>query len=216
MFGANQLSTFYSKQNATARSDLQYRVDLLGGCYQSGLLVFGGGHVVLPMLHGSFVNDPKSANSDDARHGLFLQEEEFLAGYGAAQALPGPLFSFAAFLGSASEWGQERDASDIAALSMGLAATLFIFLPGYLIIASVMPVWQTLRSNKNIQCVFAGVNAAVVGMLLASLINPVIVSSVTDVLSCLIALTGTVLLLKTPLPSVGVVALMAASGFLLL
>lgn len=123
--------------------------------YRSGSLVFGGGHVVLPLLEREVV--PTG----------WLTKEEFLAGYGAAQAVPGPLFTFATYLGSVmSGW------------LGGLLATAAIFLPAFLLVLGALPFWNTLRRNRNIKRALVGVNAAVVGILLAAFYNPIWTSSI--------------------------------------
>src|SRR5699024_12463288 len=117
--------------------------------YRSGSLVFGGGHVVLPLLEQEFV--PTGA----------LSEQEFLAGYGAAQAVPGPLFTFAAYLGAV-----------INGWHGGLLATFAIFLPAFLLILGTLPFWDSLRSNPKIKGALMGVNASVVGILISALYQP--------------------------------------------
>jgi chromate transporter len=117
--------------------------------YRSGSLVFGGGHVVLPLLEREFV--PAG----------WLSEEAFLAGYGAAQAVPGPLFTFAAYIGAVINGWQG-----------GLLATFAIFLPAFLLILGTLPFWNILRSNPNIKGALMGVNAAVVGILIAAFYHP--------------------------------------------
>lgn len=117
--------------------------------YRSGSLVFGGGHVVLPLLEREIV--PVG----------WVSEQDFLAGYGATQAVPGPLFTFSAYLG---------------AVAMGIpgavAATLGVFLPSFLLIIGALPFWNALRQNIKIQGALVSINAAVVGLLLAALYNP--------------------------------------------
>ncbi|MBP0725214.1 chromate transporter [Bacillus sp. RG28] len=123
--------------------------------YRSGSLVFGGGHVVLPLLEREFV--PTG----------WLSKETFLAGYGAAQAVPGPLFTFAAYLGTVfNGW------------LGGLFATFAIFLPAFLLIVGTLPFWNTLRHNPKIKGALMGVNAAVVGILIAAFYNPIWTSSI--------------------------------------
>ncbi len=121
--------------------------------YRAGALVFGGGHVVLPLLQAEVVGTG------------WVARETFLAGYGAAQAVPGPLFTFAAFLGAAGPapngWAG------------GLLALLAIFLPAFLLLAGALPFWDALRANRRARATLAGVNAAVVGILLAALYDPV-------------------------------------------
>ncbi|NMH70993.1 chromate efflux transporter [Bacillus sp. RO3] len=130
-------------------------IALFDSFYRSGSLVFGGGHVVLPLLEREFVPT-----------GL-LSEEAFLAGYGAAQAVPGPLFTFAAYIGAVINGWQG-----------GLLATFAIFLPAFLLIVGTLPFWDTLRRNPKIKGALMGVNAAVVGILIAAFYQPIWTSSI--------------------------------------
>ncbi|WP_113927844.1 chromate transporter [Bacillus sp. P14.5] len=123
--------------------------------YRSGSLVFGGGHVVLPLLEQEFV--PSG----------WLSEETFLAGYGAAQAVPGPLFTFAAYLGAVINGWQG-----------GLIATIAIFLPAFLLIFGTLPFWDSLRRNPKIKGALMGVNAAVIGILISAFYHPIWTSSI--------------------------------------
>lgn len=123
--------------------------------YRSGSLVFGGGHVVLPLLEREFV--PTG----------WLSEEEFLAGYGMAQAVPGPLFTFAAYIGGVINGWQG-----------GLLATVAIFLPAFLLILGTLPFWNYLRQNPKIKAALMGVNAAVVGILISALYHPIWTTSI--------------------------------------
>ncbi|MGM0805967.1 MAG: chromate transporter [Bacillota bacterium] len=118
--------------------------------YRSGSLVFGGGHVVLPLLEREFV--PSG----------WISEEAFLAGYGAAQAVPGPLFTFAAYIGAVMNGWQG-----------GLLATVAIFLPAFLLILGALPFWNMLRQNAKIKGALMGVNAAVVGILISAFYQPI-------------------------------------------
>ncbi len=139
--------------------------------YRAGALVFGGGHVVLPLLRAEVV--PAGWLHDDA----------FLAGYGAAQAVPGPLFTFAAYLGTAMSAGPH-------AWVGGLVCLLAIFLPAWLLIGGALPFWRSLRRARWAQAALAGANAAVVGVLVAALYHPVITEGVhtrADVVSALVA-----------------------------
>lgn len=123
--------------------------------YRSGALVFGGGHVVLPLLEREFV--PAG----------WLSEEAFLAGYGAAQAVPGPLFTFAAYLGAVMNgWVG------------GLIAAFAIFLPAFLLILGTLPFWDNLRRNPKVKGALLGVNAAVVGILISAFYQPIWTSSI--------------------------------------
>ncbi len=139
--------------------------------YRSGSLVFGGGHVVLPLLRAEVV--PSG----------WLTNDQFLAGYGAAQALPGPLFAFAGYLGAAMAPGPR-------AWALGLWCLLAIFLPAWLLVGGALPFWQRLRSKPLAQAALAGANASVVGVLLAALYSPVITEGIrarTDVVAALVA-----------------------------
>jgi chromate transporter len=118
--------------------------------YRSGSLVSGGGHVVLPLLEREFV--PNGC----------LSKEVFLAGYGATQAVPGPLFTFAAYIGAV-----------ISGWKGGLLAIVAIFLPAFLLILGTLPFWEALRRNPKIKWALMGVNAAVVGILIAAFYNPI-------------------------------------------
>ncbi|MFB5283987.1 chromate transporter [Peribacillus sp. Hz7] len=130
-------------------------VAMFDSFYRSGSLVFGGGHVVLPLLEREFV--PTG----------WISEEAFLAGYGVTQAVPGPLFTFASYLG-AIMYGWQG----------GLVATIAIFLPAFLLILGTLPFWDTLRRNPKIKGAFMGVNAAVVGILISAFYQPIWTSSI--------------------------------------
>lgn len=139
-----------------------YRIgalELFDRLYRSGALVFGGGHVVLPLLQAQFVES-----------GL-VDQSTFLAGYGAAQAVPGPLFTFAAYLGALSTTGP----GGWIGAAIGVMA---IFLPGYLLIVGVLPFWGSVRRHACVARALLGVNAAVVGLLLAAFYNPVWTSAI--------------------------------------
>jgi chromate transporter len=129
-------------------------ISLVESYYRVGSLVFGGGHVVLPLLHAETV--PSG----------WVSDPQFLAGYGAAQAMPGPLFTFAAYLGAIE--GPTPNGIPGALLALGA-----IFLPSFLLLVGVLPFWASLRARPGFQSVLAGVNAAVVGLLVAALYAPV-------------------------------------------
>ena len=129
--------------------------------YRTGSLVFGGGHVVLPLLQASVV--PPGWVSNDT----------FLAGYGAAQAVPGPLFTFAAYLGAVM--GPQPNGWVGAALCL-----IAVFLPSFLLVLGALPFWEDLRRKPAAQAALRGVNAAVVGLLLAALYNPVWTAGITS------------------------------------
>ena len=134
-------------------------VALFDAFYRSGALVFGGGHVVLPLLREAFVTPG------------WVSDDAFLSGYGAAQAVPGPLFTFSAYLGAVVN----SEPNGVAGAAIGLAG---IFLPGILALVGTLPFWDTFRTRTWAQAVMRGVNAAVVGLLTAALYNPVWTSSV--------------------------------------
>jgi chromate transporter len=163
--------------------------------YHSGALVFGGGHVVLPLLRETFVTSG------------WVSEDAFLAGYGAAQAIPGPLFTFGAYLGAVNG-GTRRG---VGGAVLGLIG---IFLPGVLILLGTLPFWDRLRQHGTAQAAMRGVNAAVVGVLGAALYAPLWTSSVRSPADFAIALAGFVLLTAWRAPPLVVVVLCALSGYL--
>lgn len=163
--------------------------------YRAGALVFGGGHVVLPMLEAGLV--PKEMSKD-----------MFLAGYGAAQALPGPLFALAAFLGAAMK------AAPDAAFG-GLLALVAIFLPAALLVFGGLPFWAMLRGMPKARRALAGVNAAVIGLLIAALYDPVFIAGVTSPPDLALVLVGLLLLEGWKLPPWLIVAASALAGYAL-
>lgn len=171
-------------------------VALFDAFYRAGALVFGGGHVVLPLLHAGVVDTG------------WVAESQFLAGYGAAQALPGPLFSFAAYLGAISQAGP-------GGLLGGLLALCAVFLPGFLLLLGVLPFWDALRRRPWAQALMRGANAAVVGVLAAALYSPVFTTGVTGPGAFCLALLCFVLLVAWKLPAWAVVIVGAAGGVLL-
>jgi chromate transporter len=170
--------------------------DLFAAFYRSGALVFGGGHVVLPLLREAFVAPG------------WVGDDAFLAGYGAAQAVPGPLFTFAAYLGAVSN----LQPSGIAGAALGLFS---IFLPGLLVLVGMLPFWDTFRVRPDAQAAMRGVNAAVVGILGAALYNPVWTNSVKAPADLAIALVGFVLLVAWRAPPLVVVIVSALGGIAL-
>lgn len=167
--------------------------------YQAGALVFGGGHVVLPLLQGSVVQSG------------WVDQAVFLAGYGAAQAVPGPLFTFAAYLGAV----MPPQLSGLNPLAGGLVMLLAVFLPGLLLVAGALPFWAALRTHAWAQHALAGANAAVVGILAAALLHPVASSSIASVADVLLVAAALLLLMRLRWSPLAVVALMAAAGALL-
>jgi chromate transporter len=168
-------------------------VALFEAFYRSGALVFGGGHVVLPLLHATVV-DPGWVSND-----------QFLAGYGAAQAVPGPLFSFAAYLGAVS--GPQPNG--LAGATIALVA---IFLPSFLLIFGALPFWDRLRGSTGFRRALTGTNAAVVGILLAALYTPVWTGAITAPVDVGVAGLALAMLLTGRVPPLVVVAFCAVAG----
>ncbi|MEK4426409.1 chromate efflux transporter [Solibacillus sp. FSL K6-1523] len=140
--------------------------------YLAGSLVFGGGHVVLPLLESQFV-------------GSYVTAESFLAGYGLTQAVPGPLFTFASYLGMV-----------IGGIPIAMLATVAIFLPAFLLIVGAYPFWSSISSHQALRGAVAGMNVAVIGILIAAFMSPILTSTVRDVMDAFWAIVLFVLLVK--------------------
>jgi chromate transporter len=164
-------------------------LQLFDSFYRSGSLVFGGGHVVLPLLQAEVV--PRGWVTNDA----------FLAGYGAAQAVPGPLFTFAAYLGAV-----------IGGWPTGILCLVAVFLPSFLLVIGAMPFWEALRKGTMAQAALKGVNAAVVGLLLAALYNPVWTAGITSAKDFALAIVAFLLLFMWQTPPWLVVILSAVGA----
>lgn len=160
--------------------------------FRVGSIVFGGGHVVLPMIEREVV--PTGLVSAD----------EFLAGYGMAQAVPGPLFTFASYLGTV-----------MLGTMGGIIATIAMFLPSFLLVMSALPFLNLLRGNKKFQSILMGVNATVVGILLAAFYNPVFISGINSGSDFFLALLLFFLLFKMKIPAWMIVILGVVVGYLL-
>jgi chromate transporter len=158
-----------------------------GAFYRAGALVFGGGHVVLPLLKQAVVTPG------------WISNDTFLAGYGAAQAVPGPMFSLSAFLGEQLSDGH----GGILGATVSLLA---IFLPGLLLVAGALPFWRAMAARDGAARVLAGVNAAVVGLLAAALYDPVWISAVHDAKDFVIVLIAFTLLVAARWPALAIVA----------
>lgn len=167
---------------------------LVEGVYRSGALVFGGGHVVLPLLQASVV--PPG----------FMDNADFLAGYGAAQAVPGPLFTFAAYIGAVAEW-------PLQGWLGGLFLTAVIFVPGALLLVGALPFWQRFRHARSLRSTMAGINAGVVGILISALYDPVWTSAIHDRADFGLALAAFALLVYSRVSPVIVVLLAALAGW---
>jgi chromate transporter len=172
-------------------------LDAFTGFYRVGALVFGGGHVVLPLLEAEVV--PTGWTSTDA----------FLAGYGAAQAIPGPMFALTGYLGNVIDPGNGY----LGGWTGGVLAIIAVFLPSFLLLGATLPYWDALRSRARIRSALSGVNAAVVGLLLAVLFTPVWTSSVRDSSDFATVVVAVVLLALWRLPPWLVVMLAAVAGF---
>jgi len=159
---------------------------MLASFYQAGALVFGGGHVVLPYLEQSFVASE------------LVDKETFLAGYGAVQAVPGPLFTFASYLAAVVP-------TSYPLWLTVLLGTMAVFLPGFLLLFAVLPMWQQVAQNPTARAALAGVNAAVVGLLAAALYQPIFTSSILQTNDLVIALVGFILLTVWKKPPIWVV-----------
>ncbi|MDP9128899.1 MAG: chromate efflux transporter [Candidatus Binatota bacterium] len=166
-----------------------HTLDVFDSFFRVGSLVFGGGHVVLPLLQTEVVGPG------------WLTNEQFVAGYGATQAVPGPLFTFSAYLGAVMNgW------------SGALLTLVAIFLPSFLLVVGALPFWDMLRANANFQSALSGINAAVVGLLLAALYNPVWTSAIHSSADFALGLVGFGLLMFWHWPPWIVVLLSAATG----
>ncbi len=169
---------------------------LLAGTCRAGALVFGGGHVVLPLLQTAVVQSGTVSTAD------------LLAGYGAAQAVPGPLFTFAAYLGAMAK-------GPLGGWAGGLALLAVIFLPAILVLVGALPFWESLRHRKDLQASIAGINAGVVGILLAALYDPVWTSAIHDRWDVAMALVAFGLLVLARTPPILVVLLAAMTAWAL-
>ena len=169
---------------------------LVAGFYRAGALVFGGGHVVLPLLQSVVVPIGVVSN------------EQFLAGYGAAQAVPGPLFTFAAYLGTVMS-------GPVSGWRGGLVFLVAIFLPGFLLVTGTLPFWDRLRRRTRVRAAMAGVNAGVVGILASALYDPVWTSAIRSRADFGMALAAFGLLVHARVPPIYVVLLTAFAGWAL-
>ena len=176
-----------------ARYSMAPAVQVFDAFYRTGALVFGGGHVVLPLLQAEVVAPG------------WIGADEFLAGYGMAQALPGPLFAFSAFLGTAMSAGP-------GGWLGGWLCLLAIFLPSFLLIVGVLPFWSRVRGQRGVQAAVAGVNAVVVGMLLAALYDPLWTTAVRDWRDVAWIAVGALMLMWAKLPPWRVVLLLGLCG----
>jgi chromate transporter len=173
-------------------ADLSPALGAFDSFFRAGALVFGGGHVVLPLLEAEFV--PTGA----------INHTQFLAGYGAAQAIPGPLFTFGTYLGA-----------HMGGISGAVLATCAIFLPGFLLLVGVLPYWQMLKQQAAARAALAGANAAVVGILGAALFDPIARTALSGLPELALAAFCFVLLTSWRMPVWAVVILGALGGIVL-
>lgn len=186
LIGLPLLTTLYPSQT----------LSMVDTFFRAGSLVFGGGHVVLPLLQAEIV--PAGWISNDT----------FLAGYGATQAVPGPLFTFAAFLGSSMNQAPSGWLG-------GMICLIAIFAPSFLLVMGVLPFWESLRQNLRTRAALSGINAAVVGLLLAALYQPVWTSAIVEAKDFGLALVALIALMFWKFPAWLVVIGCGAAGWLL-
>ncbi|MFZ2844828.1 chromate efflux transporter [Psychrobacter sp.] len=186
LIGLPLLATWYPSQT----------LSLVDTFFRAGSLVFGGGHVVLPLLQAEVI--PAG----------WLSNDTFLAGYGATQAVPGPLFTFSAFLGSSMNQAPNGWLGGIICLTA-------IFAPSFLLVMGALPFWESLRQNLRTRAALSGINAAVVGLLLAALYQPVWTSAIVEAKDFGLALIALIALMFWKLPAWLVVMSCGAAGWLL-
>lgn len=174
---------------------------VIDGFYRSGALVFGGGHVVLPLLQNAVV-DPG-----------WVDAETFLAGYGATQAVPGPIFTFAAYLGAALHTGAGGTGIMVSALT-SLVTLIAIFLPAWLLVIGLLPFWDRVRHVPSMRAGLMGVNAAVVGLLAAVLYDPIWTGAIHDLFDIGCVIIAFVVLQWRVVPVWALVGIGALAGFI--
>ena len=162
--------------------------------YRIGSLVFGGGHVVLPLLQEEFVTSG------------IIKEHVFLAGYGASQAIPGPLFTFSAYLGMFLKSGINK-------ILLSIFCLFFIFLPSFLLVIGTLPFWQKLREVNLFSRFLKGVNASVIGLLVAVLYDPIILSSLKNLNDVTLVILAFIILFFTKTPQWLAVLILSVSGW---
>jgi len=167
---------------------------IVNSFYRIGSLVFGGGHVVLPLLQEEFVTS-----------GL-IKEHVFLAGYGASQAIPGPLFTFSSYLGMFLKSGIDK-------ILLSIICLFFIFLPSFLLVTGTLPFWQKLREVNLFSRFLKGVNASVIGLLVAVLYDPIILSSLKNLDDAILVILAFIILFFTKSPQWLAVLILSVSGW---
>jgi chromate transporter len=180
---------FFSTQNASL-------ISMAEAFYRAGALVFGGGHVVLPLLEDSVVSSG------------WITSETFLAGYGASQAIPGPVFAFSAYLGVVTPTGHNEWLGASIAL-------IFMFMPGFLLVAGVLPFWGAISHNTAVARAVAGVNAAVVGLLAAALYDPIFISAIQSGADMAIGIVAFAMLFVWRLSAIAIVVWSVVASILI-
>ena len=171
-------------------------LNLANSFFKVGSMVFGGGHVVLPLLKEEFVASG------------MIENDLFLAGYGASQAIPGPLFTFSSYLGIFLK-------SEINTLFTSIFCLFFIFLPSFLLIIGTLSMWDELRKFDLIISAFKGVNASVIGLLIAALYDPIITSSLESYYDFILILISFAILFFTKIPQWASVFFISLCGWML-
>ena len=171
-------------------------LNLANSFFKVGSMVFGGGHVVLPLLKEEFVTSG------------MIENDVFLVGYGASQAIPGPLFTFSSYLGIFFN-------SEINTLFTSIFCLFFIFLPSFLLILGTLSIWNELREIDFIVSAFKGVNASVIGLLIAALYDPIIISSLKNYYDFTLILISFLILFFTKIPQWAAVFLISFCGWML-
>ena len=171
-------------------------LNLANSFFKVGSMVFGGGHVVLPLLKEEFVASG------------MIENDLFLAGYGASQAIPGPLFAFSSYLGILLR-------SEFSILFTSLFCLFFIFLPSFLLLIGTLSIWNELRKFDLITNVFKGINASVIGLLIAALYDPIIISSLKSYYDFALILISFVVLFFTKIPQWAAVFFISLCGWML-
>ena len=169
-------------------------LDLASSFFRIGSLVFGGGHVVLPLLQEEFVSSG------------MIEKDIFLAGYGAAQAIPGPLFTFSSFLGIFFK-------NEFNVFFISLVCLFFIFLPSFLLVIGILPIWQEFKKIDIIIRAFKGINASVIGLLVAAFYNPIILSSLRVIEDLVLIIIAFIVLFYTKIPQWLAVLILSISGW---
>ena len=164
--------------------------------FRTGSLVFGGGHVVLPLLQNEVLNSN------------LIDQETFIFGYGLAQTIPGPLFTFSGFLGTTFDIGTNRILSGILCLIM-------IFLPSFLLVLGLMPYWDFLRRKEQVRRCLSGINACVVGLLIATFLNPIFINTIHYASDFGLLLTASIIIFLLKFPQWLSVLIMGLAGFIL-